>query len=82
MAAPIKDSTKLLFFVFFIMSRNLAFTLLRQGSTGDEILQILNTISNGIVSEADYVDSDDELDYEPVDSEVEEYEPDAELVAL
>jgi hypothetical protein len=64
------------------MSRNLAFTLLRQGSTGDEILQILNTISNGIVSEADYVDSDDELDYEPVDSEVEEYEPDAELVAL
>lgn len=64
------------------MSRNLAFTLLRQGSTGDEILQILNTISNGIVSEADYVDSDDELDYEAVDSEVEEYEPDAELVAL
>lgn len=64
------------------MSRNLAFTLLRQGSTGDEILQILNTISNGIVSEADYVDSDDELDYEPEDSEVEEYEPDAELVAL
>jgi hypothetical protein len=64
------------------MSRNLAFTLLRQGSTGDEILQILNTISNGIVSEANYVDSDDELDYEPVDSEVEEYEPDAELVAL
>lgn len=64
------------------MSRNLAFTLLRQGSTGDEILQILNTISNGIVSESDYVDSDDELDYEPVDSEAEEYEPDAELVAL
>jgi len=64
------------------MSRNLAFTLLRQGSTGDEILQILNTISNGIVSEADYVDSDDELDYEAVDSEVEEYEPDAELAAL
>jgi hypothetical protein len=64
------------------MSRNLAFTLLRQGSTGDEILQILNTISNGIVSEADYVDSDDELDYEPVDSEVEEYEPDAELAAV
>lgn len=64
------------------MSRNLAFTLLRQGSTGDEILQILNTISNGIVSESDYVDSDDELDYEPVDSEAEEYEPDAELAAL
>lgn len=58
------------------MSRNLAFTLLRQGSTGDEILQILNTISNGLVSEADYVDSDDELDYEVVDSEAEEYEPD------
>jgi hypothetical protein len=34
------------------------------------------------VSEADYVDSDDELDYEPVDSEAEEYEPDAELAAL
>ena len=64
------------------MSRNLAFTLLRQGSTGDEILQILNTISNGLVSEADYVDSDDELDYEAVDSEAEEYEPDAELAAL
>ena len=64
------------------MSRNLAFTLLRQGSTGEEILQILNTISNGIVSEADYVDSDDELDYEPVDSEVEVCEPDAELIAL
>lgn len=64
------------------MSRNLAFTLLRQGSTGDEILQILNTISNGIVSETDYVDSDDELDYEVVDSEVEEYEPDAEFAEL
>ena len=64
------------------MSRNLAFTLLRQGSTGDEILQILNTISNGIVSETDYVDSDDELDYEPVDSDSEVCEPDAELVAL
>ena len=64
------------------MSRNLAFTLLRQGSTGDEILQILNTISNGLVSEADYVDSDYELDYEAVDSEAEEYEPDAELAAL
>jgi len=64
------------------MTRNLAVTLLGQGSTGDEILQILNTISNGIVSEADYVDSDDELDYEAVDSEVEEYEPDAELAAL
>ena len=51
------------------MTHNLAVTLLGQGSTGDEILQILNTISNGIVSEA-------------VDSEVEEYEPDAELAAL
>jgi hypothetical protein len=65
------------------MSRNLAFTLLRQGSTGDEILQILNTISNGIVSEADQEDFDsDSVDYEVEDSEVEEYEPDAELVAL
>ena len=64
------------------MSRNLAFTLLRQGSTGDEILQILNTISNGIVSESDYVDSDDELDYEVVDSEAEEYEPDPAFEAL
>lgn len=64
------------------MSRNLAFTLLRQGSTGDEILQILNTISNGIVSESDYVDSDDELDYEVVDSEAEEYEPDPAFAAL
>lgn len=64
------------------MSRNLAFTLLRQGSTGDEILQILNTISNGIVSEDNYVDSDDELDYEPLESEVEEYETDSELAAV
>jgi len=64
------------------MTHNLAVTLLGQGSTGDEILQILNTISNGIVSESDYVDSDDELDYEVEDSEVEEYQPDPEFAEL
>ena len=65
------------------MTRNLAVTLLGQGSTGDEILQILNTLTDGLVSETNQEDFDsDSVDYEVEDSEVEEYEPDAELVAL
>ena len=65
------------------MSRNLAFTLLRQGSTGDEILQILNTLTDGLVSETNQEDfNSDSVDSDAVDSEVEEYEPDAELAAV
>lgn len=65
------------------MSRNLAFTLLRQGSTGEEILQILNTLTDGLSSETDQEDFDsDSVDYEVEESEVEEYEIDPELVEL
>lgn len=65
------------------MSRNLAFTLLRQGSTGDEILQILNTLTDGLVSETNPEDfNSDTVDYEVEDFDVEEYEPDPEFAEL
>jgi hypothetical protein len=34
-------------FFFFIMTRDLAISLLRQGNTGTEILNILDTIESG-----------------------------------
>lgn len=65
------------------MSCSLILSMLHEGSTGDEILQILNTLTDGLVSETNQEDFDsDSVDYEVEDSEVEEYEPDAELVAL
>ena len=65
------------------MTRSLILSMLRKGSNGEEILQILNTLTDGLASETDQEDFDsDSVDYEAVDSEVEEYEPDAELVAL
>lgn len=35
------------------MTRNVLVSLLRQGSTGSEILQILETLGNGMVSDND-----------------------------
>jgi hypothetical protein len=65
------------------MTRSLILSMLRKGSNGEEILQILNTLTDGLASETDQEDFDsDSVDYEVEDSEVEEYEPDAELVAL
>ena len=65
------------------MTRSLILSMLRKGSNGEEILQILNTLTNGLVSEADPEDfNSDSVDYEVEESEVEEYKPDAELVAL
>ena len=65
------------------MTRSLILSMLRKGSNGEEILQILNTLTDGLASETDQEDFDsDSVDYEVEDFEVEEYEPDAELVAL
>ena len=65
------------------MTRSLILSMLRKGSNGEEILQILNTLTDGLASETDQEDFDsDSVDYEVEDSEVEEYEPDAELAAL
>jgi hypothetical protein len=35
------------------MTRDVLVSLLRQGSTGSEILQILDTLDNGMVSDSD-----------------------------
>ena len=65
------------------MTRSLILSMLRKGSNGEEILQILNTLTDGLVSETNQEDFDsDSVDYEVEDSEVEEYEPDAELAAV
>jgi hypothetical protein len=65
------------------MSHSLILSMLRKGSTGDEILQILNTLTDGLVSETNQEDfNSDSVDSDAVDSEVEEYEPDAELAAV
>ena len=45
-AAPSKDSAKSTTLQPTPMSRELALSLLRSGNTGDQILQILETISN------------------------------------
>ena len=65
------------------MTRSLILSMLRKGSNGEEILQILNTLTDGLASETDQEDFDsDSVDYEVEDSEVEEYNPDAELAAV
>jgi hypothetical protein len=45
-AAPSKDSAKPTTLQTIQMSRELALSLLRSGNTGDQILQILETITN------------------------------------
>ena len=46
-AAPSKDSAKSTTLPQIPMSRELALSLLRSGNTGDQILQILETITSG-----------------------------------
>lgn len=45
-AAPLKDSAKSTTLPQIPMSRDLALSLLRSGNNGDQILQILETITN------------------------------------
>ena len=42
---------------FFIMSKQVMISMLRQGSTGDEILSILDALTSDNVSGFDYIES-------------------------